>query len=81
MGLIENWRYNRDAEKARKNTEFVVEGFWEAFFVATTFHGRYKMSKVCISADAGEIEVDPKVIGFFKFLIVNVPYRIYANLN
>lgn len=74
-------RYNRAVEKAREETETVADGFWELYQFATTYHGRRQLSKVILAADRGGIEVAPKVLSLYKYLLITSPHQDHSVLN
>lgn len=75
------WKANKEIAKAQKFTEGVADGFWTLYNTALTYHGRYSLTQIIISADAGEIELDPQVLGLFKIVMMTAPYQVYATLN
>ena len=81
MKSYKAWREEREVAKAQKFTEDVAEGFWALYNEALTCHGRYRFSKIITSADQGELEIDPSVLGLFKMVMMTAPYQIYATLN
>jgi hypothetical protein len=79
--LNRQWKLNRDIEKAKKESQIIAEGFWELYFFAMTYHGRSNLSKVVMAADQGEIEVDPQLLGFYRYLLLYVPLSTHAIFN
>lgn len=78
---IQELRFNRKVEKARKETEAIAHGFWELYYLALTFHGRKQLSNVIGSAEEGSIEVDPMVLSVYRYLLIFAPYQQYATIN
>jgi len=79
--FIQEWLYDRKIRKAEKETEFVADSFVELYRLATTFHGRYNLSRIIEAADEGDLDIDPNVLHMYRFLLVFTPFQMYAILN
>lgn len=79
--FIRTWKHNRDLKKAKKFTETTVEGFWETYYLATTYHGRYRIQRVLDLSKEYDVDIDPKVLGMYEFMMITVPYKAYSILN
>lgn len=79
--FIRTWKYRRDLKKAKKFTETTVEGFWETYYLATTYHGRYRIQRVLELSKKYDVDIDPKILGMYEFMMITVPYKAYSILN